>query len=141
MSRVFLDTNIFIYLIEDRGSLGKIAAELVERLSMRRDEVLTSALTLGELLAKPMAEKHFDLVDAYERLLSSPGISILEFDRPAARAYASIRGDRSIKAPDAIQLATASAARCDLFVTNDSRLSRKVIPGIHFLSSIENVPI
>jgi predicted nucleic acid-binding protein len=141
MSRVFLDSNIFIYLIEDRGALGKRAAELLKRLSMRRDEVITSVLTLGEVLTKPIREKRNDLAELYEQALSSPGMEIGAFDRGAARTYARIRMDKTIKAPDAIQLAVAAASRCDLFVTNDHRLSKKVIPGIQFITALENVPI
>lgn len=141
MSRIFLDSNIFIYLIEDRGALGKRAAELLERLSMRRDDVITSVLTLGEVLTKPVRENRNDLTEQYEQALSSQGMEIVAFDRSAARTYARIRVDKTIKAPDAIQLAVAAASRCDLFVTNDQRLSRKVIPGIQFISSLGNVPI
>ena len=43
----------------------------------------------------------------------------------------------SIRAPDAIQLACASATGTDLFITNDERLSRKNIQGIHFIQSLE----
>lgn len=51
--------------------------------------------------------------------------------------YATIRHDRSIKAPDAIQLACAAQAGVDLFITNDDRLSRAVVPGIQFITSLE----
>lgn len=56
-------------------------------------------------------------------------------------AYARIRSDRSIKPPDAIQLACASAAEVDLFITNDDRLSQKSVPGIQFLSSLHKAPL
>lgn len=141
MSRVFLDTNIFIYLIGDRGVLGKQANALVERLIVRRDHVLTSSLTLGEVLTHPLSQGKQQLADEYENALNSPGIRLLDFDRSAARLYARIRQDKSIKAPDAIQLSVAAAARCDLFVTNDDRLSRKFVDGIQFIASLERVPI
>jgi len=141
MSRVFLDSNIFIYLIEDRGALGRQAGELLERLSSRRDEVITSVLTLGEVLTKPLQKERPDLVDMYERALSSPGMETMAFDRNAARVYARIRLDKTIKAPDAIQLAVAATSKCDLFVTNDQRLNRKIVPGIQFITSLEHVPI
>ena len=73
MSKVFLDTNIFIYLIEDRGAWGKKSEALLERMTLRQDEVYTSSLTLGEVLVKPISVADFRLADAYERLLTSPG--------------------------------------------------------------------
>lgn len=137
MSRIFLDTNIFIYLIEDEGDLGLRAGELLVQMSRRRDEVITSAMTLGEVLTKPTRENRRDLVDLYEDLLHSPGIHIGDFTEAAARRYAGIRADKTIKSPDAIQLAVAATVGCDLFVTNDDRLSKKIVPGIHFIVSFD----
>jgi predicted nucleic acid-binding protein len=62
---------------------------------------------------------------------------VLPFDRASARVYAQLRTDKTLKAPDAIQLACAAAAGCDLFITNDDRLSRRIIPGIQFIVSLE----
>lgn len=141
MSKVFLDTNIFIYLIEDRGVNGRRAAELLDRMTERRDSVYTSTLTLGEVLTLPLQKEDVKLADQYERVLTSPGVHLLDFDRVAARIYARVRLDKGIKAPDAMQLSIAAAAQCDLFVTNDDRLSRKIVPGIHFVSGLERVPL
>ena len=141
MSRVFLDTNIFIYLIENTGDLGRKASELLERLTLRRDLVYTSALTLGEVLTQPLSKGDAKLAEEYEQMLGSPGVTILDFDRAAARIYAELRLDRSIKAPDAIQLAVAAAAQCDLFITNDNRLSQKIVRGIQFVAGLDRVPI
>ena len=41
------------------------------------------------------------------------------------------------RAPDAIQLACAAAGGTDLFITNDDRLSRKNVPGIAFIQSLQ----
>ena len=141
MSRVFLDTNIFIYLIEDEGEFGRKSMELVERLTTRRDLVYTSTLTLGEVLTQPLSQGDLRLAELYEEKLGSPGVHLLDFDRAAARNYARIRLDRSIKAPDAMHLSMAAAARCDLFVTNDERLSRKVVDGIQFIAGLDRVPV
>lgn len=137
MSRIFFDTNLFIYLLEDTGSRGRRVAGIVERISERRDELLTSILTLGEVLVKPMAHGDLGWAEQYEKFLATPGVSLLSFDRSSARIYAQIRQDKSIRPPDAIQLACAANAKCDLFITNDERLSRKTVPGIQFISSLE----
>jgi predicted nucleic acid-binding protein len=140
VSRIFLDTNIFIYLLEDEGPRGKRAMEIFKELSLRGDEVLTSTLTLGELLVKPLEGKDLALADRYRKVFRGPAVTLLSFDAAAGERYAHIRQDRGIKAPDAIQLATASTACCDLFVTNDDRLMRVRVPGIHFITSMERAP-
>lgn len=53
VSRIFWDTDLFVYLVEGRGR-GEQVAALRRRMLEREDKLLTSALTLGELLVKPM---------------------------------------------------------------------------------------
>jgi uncharacterized protein len=141
MIRVFLDTNIFIYFIEDEGKLGRMAFELFEKLSKRRDEVLTSTLTLGEILTQPMRLGRHDLVSRYEEALNATGVRMLSFDRTAAREYARVRRDETIRAPDALQLSVAASSGCDLFVTNDKQLTTKLIPGIQFITALDKIPL
>jgi predicted nucleic acid-binding protein len=137
MSRIFWDTNLFIYLFEDYGEASKRVSGLRERMISRSDQLLTSALTLGEILVKPVEKGDEELATAYREALSGATV-VLPFDREAADQYARIRKDRTIRAPDAIQLACAAQARVDLFITNDSRLAGKVIPGIQFIVPLDN---
>jgi len=137
MSRIFFDTNLFIYLLEDSGGRGAKVSGILERISGRRDELLTSTLTLAEVLVKPLSVGDVAWADRYEKLLNTPGVSLLAFDRVSARIYAQLRQDKTLKPPDAIQLSCAASAKCDLFITNDERLSRKIVPGIQFITSLE----
>ena len=136
MSRIFWDTNLFVYLVEDRGTRAEQVVALRQWMIQREDELLTSALTLGEVLVKPMEAGDEDLMRRYEQAIGA-GATVLPFDDRAARHFADIRRDRSIRPPDAIQLASAAAANVDLFVTNDDRLSRKHVRGIQFIQSLD----
>lgn len=140
MSRIFWDTNLFVYLIEDKGERGKRVSALRRRMIERGDQLLTSALTLGEVLVKPMEVGDADLRRRCEHMITA-GATVVPFDAQAAPRFADVRRDRSIRAPDAIQLACAAAAGTDLFVTNDDRLSRKNVRGIHFIQSLERVAL
>ena len=71
----------------------------------------------------------------YEQAISTAA-TVVPFDRRAAYAFAAVRKDRTIRPPDAIQLACAAVAGVDLFITNDHRLNRKVVPGVHFIQSL-----
>ena len=136
MSKIFWDTNLFIYLLEDKGELTEKVVSLRRRMIERNDELLSSTLTLGEILVKPMEEGNELLLQRYERALST-NVTMVSFDQNAARIFAAVRSDSTVRPPDAIQLACASAAGVDLFITNDKRLSRKVVPGIQFIQSLE----
>ena len=134
MSRVFWDTNLFIYLLEDFGPQSDRVAEVRERMLERADEL--STLTLDEVLVKPAEQGNEALRQRYEDVLSRTA-RLIAFDRETARRYAAIRRTRSIRPPDAIQLACAAQVGVDLFITNDDRLSRLAIPGIQFLVPLD----
>ena len=140
MSRIFWDTNLFVYLLEDKGELTERVVALRERMVERSDELLTSTLTLGEILVRPVEVGDERLARRYEQAITAAA-TVLPFDRTAAAAFAGIRRDRSIAPPDAIQLACASVAGVDMFITNDHRLSRKVVPGIHFIQPLANTAL
>ncbi|MGA9800446.1 MAG: type II toxin-antitoxin system VapC family toxin [Terriglobales bacterium] len=140
MSRIFWDTNLFIYLLEDYGRLSKAVVELRRNMLVRGDQLLTSALTLGEILVKPAEEGNDELCRKYEEAITRVSL-VLPFDLKAARLYASIRCDRSVRAPDAVQLACAAGAVVDLFVTNDRRLQKKRVEGIQFIVSLDEAPV
>jgi uncharacterized protein len=140
MSRVFWDTNLFIYLFEDYGDFSKEVAGLRQRMISRGDQLFTSTLTLGEVLVKPAEKGDGELQRAYLQALTVAAV-MLPFDQETAEHYAMIRQDRTIKAPDAIQLACAAQARIDLFITNDDHLKGKVVSGIQFIASLKGAYI
>jgi predicted nucleic acid-binding protein len=140
MSRVFWDSNLFIYLLEEYGVLSERVINLRKSMLRRRDELVTSTITLGEVLVHPTRSNRPDIASAYEQEITQ-GARLIPFDIDAARIFATIRCDKTIKAPDAIQLACAAQARCDLFITNDDRLSGKIVPGIQFVTSLERAPL
>jgi predicted nucleic acid-binding protein len=134
VTRVFWDTNLFVYLFEG-GEFAARVRQVRSRMLHRGDQLLTSALTLGELLVRPL-EKGQEAVRDHETTIRQIA-TILSFDPACAPRYAAIRADRTIKAPDAIQLACAATAGVDLFITNDDRLSRKHVPDVKFITSLE----
>jgi len=140
MSRVFWDSNLFIYLLEDFGPLTELVVNLRKSMLRRQDELVTSTITLGEVLVHPIRNNRPDIASIYEQEIRL-GALLLPFDIEAARIFASIRRDKTIKAHDAIQLACAAQARCDLFITNDERLSGKIVPGIQFVTSLQRAPL
>ena len=140
MSRIFWDTNVFIYLFEDYGSLSGRARELRRAMLERGDQLVTSALTLGEILVKPLERGNHELARKYEAAISATSL-LVALDTRAAKIYAALRCDRSLRAPDSIQLACAAAAGVDLFVTHDSRLYSKNVEGIQFIVPLDRAPL
>ena len=130
MSKIFWDTNLFIYLIEQTPALYQKVSSFRQKMIENNDVLVTSALTLGELLVKPLEENRNDLADKYLELLIS-GAVVVSFDDKAAESFAEIRAaNKTIKPPDAIQLSCAASYGVDEFYTNDARLSHLEIEGI-----------
>jgi len=140
MSRIFWDTNLFIYLFEGAGPLSIQVSSLRRRMLSRQDQLLTSAMTLGEILVKPAQSGDAKSFGYYQKLITTTAV-VLPFGEKAAAAYAQIRTDRTVLPPDAIQLACAGSEGVDLFITNDKRLQSKKIPGIQFIVPLDRVPI
>jgi predicted nucleic acid-binding protein len=116
----FLDTNLFIYLIEENPRyLGQVH-KVLDHLDAQGYEVITSTLTLGEILTRPYMENRYDLVEEYERFFSR--ISLIELNSTIASLFAKYRAKYRVKTPDAVQLASAVYAGADWFVSNDEQL-------------------
>jgi len=140
MSRIFWDSNLFIYLFEDYGELSERVVALRQAMLERKDRLLTSTLTLGEILVKPLEQGEIELARKYEEAVIATA-SLVQLDLRAARIYAQLRCDRTLRPPDAIQLASAAAAGVDLFITNDRRLHGKYVEGVQFIVPLQLAPL
>ena len=136
MSLIFWDTMIFVYWIEVHPRFGPRVAALHERMQERKDQLFTSTLTIGELLAGAYSAGNAALAVGYKELIARPNVETIAFTEETAEYFARIRASHAIAPPDAIQLACAASAKVDLFLTNDRRLTGKTIPGIQFIGDL-----
>lgn len=140
MSKVFLDTNFFIYLFEGLEPFRSRVLEIRKRTIDRGDEIVTSAMTLGEVLVKPTKLGQASLIEQYDHAIQSVA-RIVNFDLKVAWRYASLRATHNLRNADAIQLACAAHFGVDLFITNDERLHKLNVPGIGFIAPLDRVPL
>lgn len=112
-----------IYLVERHERYLPVVRPLFEAADRGEIELITSAVTLLEVLVVPYRAGDAALASRYEALLTrSRGLTLVDLDRPVLRAAAQLRAVHGTRTPDALQLAAALAARCRSFVTNDRRL-------------------
>lgn len=84
---------------------------------------ITFAITLLEVLVKPLKEDKPKIVDEYKTILTNAqSIDIFEIDTPIAIKSAEIRARYNFRTPDALQIATALIHGAHYFFTNDLRL-------------------
>ena len=140
MRKIFFDTNIFIYMFEGLEPNRSRLIEIRKRMMARGDRIVTSAMTLGELLVKPTKLGQTSLIDQYDRAIRSTA-EVIAFDAKVAWRYASLRSTHNIRNADAIQLACAAHHGVDLFLTNDLQLHKMDVPGIGFIAPLDKVPL
>lgn len=140
MKKVFFDTNIFIYMFEGIEPNRSRMLEIRKRMLDRGDRIVTSSMTLGEVLVKPTKLAQTSLIEQYDRAIRAT-TQVLNFDASVAWRYASLRATHNIRNSDAIQLACAAHFGVDLFITNDRALHKMDVPGIGFIAPLDRVPL
>lgn len=120
---VFLDTAPLIYFIEGHSEYQQKLKKLFKLNDEGYFKFLTSAITLLEVLVKPLKAREYDVVEQYKTILThAEGIDIFEITIPITIKAAEIRAKYNIHTPDALQVATAIECHSDYFLTNDHRL-------------------
>jgi predicted nucleic acid-binding protein len=126
---VAVDTAVFIYLIEEHPVHLVAARSLFLAADQGEVELVTSALTLLEVLVVPYRSGDQSLASRYEAILTnSRGVRLVEIDRVQLRAAAQLRAAYGPRTPDALQMAAALTTRCSALVTNDRRYPS--VPGL-----------
>ena len=140
MTRVFFDTNVFIYMFEGVEPNRSRMLEVRRRMLERGDQIVTSAMTLGEVLVRPTKLGQTSLIEQYDRAIRATA-RVISFDPSVAWRYASLRATHQLRNADAIQLACAAHFGVDLFITNDKQLHKLNVPGIGFIAPLDKVPL
>lgn len=134
---VYLDANSFIYSIERIDPYRGILDPLWQAVSLEQFTVVTSELTLLEVLVKPLRVGDVTTATTFRTVLQrSPDVQMLPITKSVLEKAASLRATMNIKTPDAIHAATALLHGCGLFVTNDSTFRRLSDLAVTVLSEI-----
>jgi predicted nucleic acid-binding protein len=129
---VGLDTAPLIYFIEENPShISKLQPffEAAERGEFR---LVTSVVTLIEVLVQPLRSGRADVADEYrDILLRSTSLTTVPLTKEIADEAARLRAFNNLRTPDAIHLGTAIQSGASWFLTNDAGLPK--LPGLSML--------
>ena len=137
MSRIYWDTMLFVYWFEDNPQYADRVEAIYRRMRQRKDKLMTSTFTLGEVLAGFHRSGKAGEAGKIRHLFESFEVELIPFSAETAESYGQIRGINRVAPADAIHLACAANAAVDLFLTNDRELRGLVIPGIHFIAGLD----
>lgn len=117
---VFIDTAPLIYFIEEHETYGSIVTPLFEAADKGQIELVTSVISLLEVLVHPLRNDDEHLAQRYnDILMSAPHLTMLSITAQVAQHAAELRATQNLKTPDAIQLATALDQGTSALITND----------------------
>ena len=120
--RVYIDSNIFIYAFENYAHWPE-CADILRALVADELAGVTSEIALIEILPKPVHGGRPDIGDAYLQAMdNAAGLALVPVTREIILRAVSLRAAAKLNSLDAIHIATALDAGCDVLLTNDLRL-------------------
>ena len=128
---VGLDTAPLIYFIEENPTYIETVRLFFEAMDRGSFLVVTSTVTLLEVLVHPLRSNNKELAAEYRDILLNSKLMTLEVSSVIAEQAAQLRATHNIRTPDAIQISAALQAGATHFFTNDIRLPD--IPSIQIL--------
>lgn len=130
--RVYFDANIFIYLIEGFPSLEKNLGEIRDSIFHNECRILSSELTLCEVLVPAFRTENSELLMLYCKFIEESGaFELIPTAREIYIRASLLRAQLGLKIPDAIHVSSAIESGCTAFLTNDKSL--KVPKGMSVL--------
>lgn len=129
---VGLDTAPLIYFIEQNEAYLELVRAFFHAMSQGEFQVVTSTLTLTEVLVHPLRRGNLELAQHYrDIILNQEYLTPVPVSPEIAELAAQLRATQNLRTPDAIQIASALHRNATFFFTNDARLA--TVPGLDVL--------
>jgi predicted nucleic acid-binding protein len=133
-----LDTAPLIYYTEKHPNYFDLMQAIFKHVQQSKINLNTSALTLTEVLMKPIQAQNQSLQTQYRNLLlNTQNLSTVTINSQIAIKAAELRAKYNLRTPDALQVATGINTACDAFLTNDKGLKRVTEIAILVLDELE----
>jgi predicted nucleic acid-binding protein len=132
--RILLDTNSIIYFLQNVNPYSTILKPLFSLCEGQKLAVFISLITEAELLVGPLKEDNKETLAKVQLFLNTfPGFKVIPISRQIGYTAASIRAKTNLRLPDALIIATAQAAGCEMIIGNDLAWSKIDYPEVILL--------
>jgi predicted nucleic acid-binding protein len=132
--KVYLDSNVVIYLIEQPPVWGPRAIARLATARANADQILASDITRLECRVGPLAKSDATMLALFDAFFAAPNVLVLPLTAAVCDRAASIRAKYGFRLGDVLNLAAAVDSGCDVFLTNDNRLSAFVDIAVEILT-------
>jgi predicted nucleic acid-binding protein len=121
-SKLYIDTNIFIYFIERVDPFYQPIKQIFAHISDVGATIYTSEITIAECLHKPYRSGDRQLIGIYELLFErSNDVKLIELSGPLAKRAAEIGAPLGLRLIDSIHYVSALAQGCTFFISSDAK--------------------
>ena len=118
---IYLDSNVFIYAVLDKGKKGEYCKKLLEAVALKQINAFTSVLTWDEVVFS--LRKHVpveEVVKQSNKFLKFPNLFFLEVNIDIIEKAEQIWINYKLKPRDAIHVATAMISNIKKIASDDS---------------------
>ena len=137
--RLFVETAPLIYFIERHPVYIEQMRAIMGYIDDGRVTGVTSVITLTEVLTRPFQQNQTEIQRAYQDiLLHSRYFVLVPVTAQVAVRAAELRAAYQLRTPDALQIAAALDADCEVFLTNDKKLQRVRDINVLVLEALES---
>lgn len=139
--RLGIETAPYIYYVENHPVYADKMDVIFQTVELNGIEIHTSAITLTEVLVKPIQAHDHPLIASYrEMLMATDYIHLNTVTVELAEHAAHLRARYNLRTPDALHIASAVLAGCSALLTNDLGLKRVQELRMLFLDELEANP-
>lgn len=127
-----------LYFIEQHPNHFILIQSIFNYIQREDIEIITSTLTLTELLVKPIQAENVYLQREYRNIvMNTQNISPIIINADIAINAAELRATYNLKTPDALHVATVIVSGANAFLTNDKGFKRIEEIAILILDELE----
>lgn len=124
MKKIYLDSCMVIYLIEDNCSFSAQVMQAFEQAAQQNAQFCVTDLTRLECRLHPIKQQNFEILEDYDAFFTDAVHHLQPCSRLVFDQATQLRAQYGLKTPDALHLAAAIQAQCHEFWTNDQRLQQ-----------------
>ena len=120
----YVDANAIIYSVERVEPYRSLLAPMWEAARAGRFTLASSELVTLEVLVKPLRDGNVRLEMLFRSILAAAEMDLIPATLETWEEAARIRAETGLATSDALHVATALQAGCELFITNDTDFRR-----------------
>ncbi len=134
---VAVDSPAIIYYVEENATFLPLVLPFFEAVRRGDISVVTSAITMTEVLVHPFKHGNANLVAEFRQLfVNTRHFQTVSVTPEIAEIAARLRADHAIRTPDALHAATAIHYNADCFLTNDDHLKALPKPSVMMIPEL-----